>query len=320
MTALPVRAEPLMVEAQAITLDPDEPLRTRFGALTLLSSFVLHSSEERFGGLSGLEVDETGQVLYAVSDRGYGLSARLQHDATDRLLRLDRWQIVPLRGLNGRIAPRRQRDAEALIQEPDGAWLVAFEQIHRVWRYPPSALAFTAVPEPVAMPAVMSKAPGNGGVEAMTRLADGRLLVMTEKFENAEGHYKGWLVSSEGSAEIAYRAKNGFRPTALATLPNGDVLLLERRYRPWLGVAIRLRCIPASRIQPQAQLQGRELLRLEPPLVVDNFEGLAVRSGAQPGVLIYLVSDDNYNFIQRTLFLQFRLELDELNPTRVSKR
>jgi hypothetical protein len=44
-----------------------------------------------------------------------------------------------------------------------------------------------------------------------------------------------------------------------------------------------------------------------PPASVDNMEGLAVREDAG-GTIIYLISDDNFNPIQRTLLMKFRLE------------
>jgi hypothetical protein len=157
------------------------------------------------------------------------------------------------------------------------------------------------------MPAELEPAPVNGGLEAMTRLADGRLLVLTESFENAQGDYKGWIVAPSGFDAITYVPQDGFRPTDLATLPGGDLVLLERRYRPALGVAVRLRRIAGASIRPQARLHGRELLHLESPLAVDNFEGLAVRAAPNSEALLYLISDDNFNFMQRTLLLQFRL-------------
>ncbi|MDH3599846.1 MAG: esterase-like activity of phytase family protein [Candidatus Tectomicrobia bacterium] len=304
---VPVGATSLAVEAKEVDLDPEYPQRTRFGDLTLLGSFVLSSAAVQFGGLSGLAVDPSGRVLYAVSDRGYGLSARLRHDAQARLIGLHTWAMMPLRTPQGTVTQRRQRDAEALVREPDGAWLVAFEQVHRVWRYPPSAVAFATVPEAVAMPAELGQAPVNGGLEAMTRLADGRLLVLTESFENAQGDYKGWIVTPTGFDAITYVPQDEFCPTDLATLPGGDVVLLERRYSPALGVAVRLRRIAGASIRPQARLRGRELLHLKPPLAVDNFEGLAVRAASDSGALLYLISDNNFNFVQRTLLLQFRL-------------
>ncbi len=61
-------------------------------------------------------------------------------------------------------------------------------------------------------------------------------------------------------------------------------------------------------IVPGARLDGAVVAVLRPPLTVDNLEGVAVRRGAAGGTLIYLVSDDNFNPLQRTLLLLFALE------------
>jgi len=56
-----------------------------------------------------------------------------------------------------------------------------------------------------------------------------------------------------------------------------------------------------------AVVRGREIARLETPLVHDNIEGVAVtREGGR--TTIWLVSDDNQSMMQRTLLLKFRLE------------
>ena len=69
-----------------------------------------------------------------------------------------------------------------------------------------------------------------------------------------------------------------------------------------------LTCSSKESLRPGARLKGKEIIRIERPLVVDNFEGIAVREDARLGTLIYIISDDNYNPFQRTLLLQFRLE------------
>jgi len=51
-------------------------------------------------------------------------------------------------------------------------------------------------------------------------------------------------------------------------------------------------------------------------LAVDNFEGIAVRQDSNGDTLVYIVSDDNYSPLQRTLLLQFRLEKDGANSGR----
>ena len=302
-----VGSEALRVRLAAMRVDPGQPQRTRFGALTLLSSFALKANDERFGGLSGLALDASGGTLFAVSDHGYGLSARLRHDASGRLTGVEGWTIEPLQTPQGEPVAGQLRDAEALVLESDGAWLVAFEQQHRIWRYPPAPTAFTAAPEALALPRTMSQAPVNGGIEGMTRLPDGRLLALTEKMRHADGGLQGWLLGGGRAASVSYRDADGFAPTDLAALSQGDVLVLERRFRLASGVAARLRCIPAAQLRPGGRLQGRELAHFQAPLVVDNFEGLAVRERSPEDVILYVISDNNYNFFQQTLLYQFRL-------------
>ncbi|WP_143301249.1 esterase-like activity of phytase family protein [Candidatus Entotheonella palauensis] len=305
-------SEVLRVQAKAVVMDPEQPERTRFGALTLLSSFVLEANDKRFGGLSGLALNAAGDTLFAVTDRGYGLSARLIHDKTGRLTGIEQWAMTPLKTPSGEPVKSRMIDAEAIVQERDGGWLVAFENRHRIWRYPPSPTPFAALPEPLQVPRALSRAPRNGGLESMTRLPDGRLLALTEEFENEDGSLKGWLISPEGAFDVSYLASDGFSPTDMAALSQGDILVLERRFRRTSGVAIRLRRIAGHQLQPGARLQGRELASFHMPLVIDNFEGLAVRELPQGDILLYLISDDNFNFFQQTLLSQFRLDRSDL--------
>ena len=73
-------------------------------------------------------------------------------------------------------------------------------------------------------------------------------------------------------------------------------------------------------LEGEGPLAPRELVRLEPPLTLDNFEGLDARRDASGRTLLYLVSDDNAcgkrqvvvapRVLQRTLLLQFDLQLD----------
>ena len=54
-------------------------------------------------------------------------------------------------------------------------------------------------------------------------------------------------------------------------------------------------------------IRGRSIAALAPPLVHDNFEGMAItREGG--ATILWLVSDDNQSMLQRTLLLKFALE------------
>ena len=72
-------------------------------------------------------------------------------------------------------------------------------------------------------------------------------------------------------------------------------------------MAVRLRRISARTIVPGARLEGEAIAVLSPPLTVDNLEGVAARRTAAGETLIYLVSDDNFNPLQRSLLLMFAL-------------
>ncbi|MFQ5541980.1 MAG: hypothetical protein ACE5E2_04055, partial [Candidatus Binatia bacterium] len=55
------------------------------------------------------------------------------------------------------------------------------------------------------------------------------------------------------------------------------------------------------------RLRGEKIVHLDPSVEIDNFEGLAVRVDPVGGTLLYMISDDNYSQLQRTLLLQFHL-------------
>ena len=97
--------------------------------------------------------------------------------------------------------------------------------------------------------------------------------------------------------------------TDLAMLPNGDALLLERRFTLRHGIGMRLRLIPAAEIFPGARAVGTVLLEGGFTDQIDNMEGLAVHRDAQGHTVLTVVSDDNRSILQRTLLLRFRLDL-----------
>jgi hypothetical protein len=301
------------VELLPLELDSRNPQQKEFGRLEFLSGFELRSRDPRFGGLSGLTVGTDGR-LYFVSDAGYWVAAQMKLDSAATLLDLTDWVIQPILSTTGAPVSGPLRDAEALARAPDGSLLVAFEQAHRIWRYFPPPATFYSPPLPVPIPAEVSRAPSNGGLEGITVFSDGRLLALTEEFQNPDGTFKGWLIEGKRYAELSYLPSEGFRVTDCATLSNGDVIVLERRYMPLGILSARLKLVRAEKIQPGSVLRGEELIKLEYPLEVDNFEGVAVQEDPNSGTIIYLVSDDNYHPLQRTLLLQFRLKRASNEP------
>jgi hypothetical protein len=294
-----------LVQSRPFQIESKENRRTEFDGLILLGAFELRSRHPHFGGISGVKIGADGR-LYAVSDRGYWLSAQMRHDSDGALIDLFDWQIKPI------LTPARTptdgllTDAEALAQAPDGSFIVGFEQAHRLWRYPPPPMTFDSPAQPITPPRDLAKAPGNGGLECVTVLPSGKIFTLAEELQNKDGSFKGWLIDDQQAVELSYLPSADFRVSDCAALPSGDVIVLERRLSIFLSFSARLKLIRASSIRQHAILHGEDLLRLEPPLRLDNLEGLAVRDDVA-GTSIYLISDNNFQPFQRTVLLQFRL-------------
>jgi hypothetical protein len=111
-----------------------------------------------------------------------------------------------------------------------------------------------------------------------------------------------------GEAErFSVKRTDDFDISDCTILPPGDLLLLERRYSPARGVAMRIRRVPLSAIKPNALVDGESLIEADLAYQIDNMEGIAVHRDAKGETVITLVSDDNFSVIQRNLLLQFTL-------------
>lgn len=299
----PAAAEPVAVTATPVALDPAAPARTTLGPLLYRGGLELRAADRRFGGFSGLMVDADDR-LTAVADVGEWMRARLLSDADGRLVGITDVHLEPLRDAAGRpFADKVWGDAEALTLLADGSLLVGFESRHRMLRY----ARVGAEGQPFAAPPGLDGAPDNAGIEALTRLGDGRLLAVTEDFRTGDGGaVVGWIGPAPWRP-LSLETSEGFLPTALTALPGGDVLLVERRF-PFL--AIRLRRIPRATIVADARLRPVEIARFEGSLSFDNFEGASAVRDDRGNTVLHLISDDNQFALQRTLLLRFILAED----------
>ena len=69
-----------------------------------------------------------------------------------------------------------------------------------------------------------------------------------------------------------------------------------------------LRHIAASDLHEGARMDGDVIADLSfQDANIDNMEGLALRRGPNGETLLYMISDNNYSALQRTLLLMFEL-------------
>jgi hypothetical protein len=122
--------------------------------------------------------------------------------------------------------------------------------------------------------------------------------------------HRGWIWISGEPKPFTVEGVGDYGITDAASLYDGSILLLERRFRPTDGVRIRLRRLPPDAVAPGSVAKGEVLLEADGKQAqIDNLEALAVSTSEAGETVLTIMSDDNFNHIlQRTLLLQFTLK------------
>ncbi len=314
-TSVLPRAERLTITAIPIDFDRDDPGRKQFGRLVWRGGFNLFAKSPFFGGYSGLVVAPSGKSLLAISDAGTWLRANIDYDGR-KLKGLSEASIGPILGRDGKpLAGDTDQDSEGLTlvdgDTSKGTAYVAFERNHRVLRYPFTPDRFGPPDGGLALPAETKRMSANRGIEAIVPIRAGRLkgatVLFSERLLDKNGNLRGWLIGGPAPGAISLKNIGGFDITDAAALPDGGIVVLERRFRYSEGVKMRIRRIAAKDLKPGALVSGEVLLEANDSLNIDNMEGIAVHRGASGETILTLISDDNFSALQRTLLMQFAL-------------
>lgn len=318
--------EPIDVVAKPIAgFEKAVPSKTRFGRLEWRGGLVLTSPAESFGGWSGLAVDPDGRGFVAVSDAGTWMTGQITYDGT-RPSGIAMARQGPILALGGKALKRnRDRDAEAVAlvdgTTAKGSLLISFEQNHRIGRFDIDAKGVSAPAGYLEMPVELQKKKRGDGLEAMTVMRGGTwkgsIVGIAEHYLDKAGQHTGWIWVKGKPQRFQLTDIGGFSITDAVSLADGALVVLERRFRWFEGVRMRLRLVPAAELQPGAVVAGEVLLEADMSQEIDNMEGLAVHRGPRGENVLTLISDDNFNgFLQRTILLQFTLHPESQSSAR----
>jgi hypothetical protein len=304
------------IRAQAIeAFDPREPARTRFGALTFRGGLILESSHRGFGGLSSLWVAAGGEHFLSTSDKGNWLRGRIVYRGKVPIAIADA-EMAPILGPDGRaLNTRGWYDTEALAVD-DGVAYVGIERVHQVVRFDYARDGLRARGRPIAVPPSMKLLPHNKSIECLAMAPKGgplagTLISIPERGLDTRGNLMGFLIGSRdlqgGGGVFSLKRTDDFDVSDCAAAPDGNLLVLERRFSWTRGLAVRIRSVPLAAIKPGALVDGRELIFADMGSQIDNMEGLSVHRDSSGALVLTLISDDNFSPLQRTLLLQFAL-------------
>ena len=283
----------------------------QIGPFRLVAVWQLTGRNTDFGSYSGM-VRIVPDRLVAFSDRGYYLDFADPQPGTHAV------RIGP--AVDGKGQIKDNRDIEAATFDPVSwrLWL-ALEGRNAISRHGGADLGRQALFQPPAM----RKWPQNNGPEAMVRLRDGRFIVLAEAFsgwsENSRHPallFPGDPTAGAKPAGFIFAGPKNYRPTDLAQLPDGRVLIVMRRLL-WpfpVRTAVTIVLADPAEITVGGLWQGQQIAALDAPLPVDNFEAITIDQAADGTITVWLMADDNGAISQRTLLWRMTLDPGLLPP------
>lgn len=308
---------PRAIEVRARSIDHfdlRDRARRQFGALQFRSGLILTSSFRGFGGLSGLRLDPRGERFVAISDKATWFTGRIAYSGA-AMTGLIGVEAAPLLAADG--APFRARkwyDSESLAFD-GGIAYVGFERVNQIVKFDFGRDGVQSRGQPIAVPPALRKLPNNKGLETLVVVPKphplgGTLIAISERGLDAERNTIGFLIGGRTPGQFAVRRTDNYDIADAALLPDGDLLILERKFSWIEGVHIRIRRIALRAVAPGATVDGPAIFEADLGHEIDNMEALDVHVDAAGEIVLTMVSDDNFSMLQRTLLLQFALSPD----------
>ncbi|MFS8115553.1 esterase-like activity of phytase family protein [Rhizobium jaguaris] len=300
------------IHATAISAFKPRSEQTRFGALEFLGGLELSSSNALLGALSAIRFRPDQRHFVSVLDTGHWLTGSIERDEDGRLKGVVDARIMSMIDRFGETdAGTGAMDAEGLVLRGNHV-LVSYEQNHRVDSYPDPGFE-TSPPDgsiPILIPKKQLRA--NRSLEALmiapqsSPLA-GATVTVAERSLDDQGNMLAAILDGPLKGRFTVRHYDDFDASDGVFLPDGDLLLLERRFDLAHGIGVRIRRIAGTDIRPDAVVDGKVIFAVNADDQIDNMEGLDAFRAEDGTIHLIMVSDDNHSILQRSLMLEFRL-------------
>lgn len=297
-------APPAQADSKEINLHKGLSEQNRVGRLFFRGGIEITFKDPKFGGISAMEIERGGRTVYMMTDRGDVADVRLQYNPAGNLAGATLDGIRPVIGAAGR---GTNAAIEAVAEMPDGGLLVAFERRHRLLHFPRSVKPLQTVPRLLNTPVGLERARSTFGIEAASPTADRQILLIAEDMATSRGFTFAWLGNGASWTPMSYALFQPYRPTGATLLTNGDIIVIERRGSAANPKGTRFARIPKRQLRPGAPIQTREIARLDPPFITENFEAIAASRGLQGQTTLYVASDNNFSESRPTVLLMFEL-------------
>lgn len=322
IVCVPIYARDLIWTSEPVAFEVrDAPIHSFFhssGAdenkyLSFLGGFELKAKPKVFGGFSGVLFEPNDHRLMLLSDTGGVAMIHVQHDQ-GKITGFGKGILQPLKNHRSQLLSQIWHyDTESVAIVGNKLW-VGVETANRIYEFSRDKDGFPVSGRILNVPQRIRKLPKNRGLEALASSPlgsplKGKVVAIAERSVGKYApHTEGWIIGGGQFKPIMIARRDEYDVSDAAFLPNGDLLLLERRVRWWSALTVRIRRIKVQSFFQSEPLDGEDFLIANLTQPIDNFEGLHVAQISDDRIILTLVSDNNYNDIQRTLLMQFLLK------------
>lgn len=260
---------------------------TRLRGLELTRALRLSTNDRRFGGFSGLLIEDG--TITAVSDTGWLLTTSFEHVFGSGAAELRR-----LPGSRG--GSKKFSDAESITRFKGGL-AIGFEHDHRIEHIRDGE------PVQVLRHPGFKRMARNEGLEALATLPGDRLLAIGE--QPVDGVFPIFVIQADGRIEEGALPRYGRHAITGADLgPDGRLYILRRDWSLFAGISIRIERYELNEAGFPSAETREQLAVFDTASGIDNMEGIAIWE-EDGRMKLAIISDDNFNPLQRTLLLLF---------------
>lgn len=262
-----------------------------------LSSLTWSFKNDAFGGFSSLHLDEHGEKILATSDIGYFYTATVHRDR-EKIIQITDQMLIPLQTPTGGSVSKSTGDSEGIAVSSNGTIYVSFERQHRVWQFSKPGVRA----KPLSKHADFKTLQNNSSLEALAVDARGWLYTIPERSGALDRPFPVYRFNGKAWDKRLTLPRRGlFLVTGADFGPDGKFYLLERHYQAPFGVRTRIRRFTSN----YDRFSDEEVLLETQYGTHDNLEGISVWKDQKNRIRITLISDDNFNAIQRTELVEY---------------
>ncbi|MEM9060070.1 MAG: esterase-like activity of phytase family protein [Pseudomonadota bacterium] len=273
---------------------PVEIVDGRLDGLVLHGTVELTSDNSDFGGLSGLLMAD-GKLI-AVSDGGWWFLADVEDRGNGLFPTLSGY--APMTDADGIRLDKGGRDAEGLTVR-DGFMAVSFEHDHRISFHLEEGRLDDDVTD-----ARFERFRSNKGLEGLATTPDGWIIAIPE--EPAGSEFPVFVLRYSGEFDRAALPVTGRHLVTGADVgPDGRLYVLKRDFSLLLGFSIRVERYDLDSDGFPLPDTLKTLAAWENASGIDNMEGIALWTDSRGDMRLTLISDDNFNALQRTILMDF---------------